>query len=112
MAVRNVIAVDLGATSGRIMLAVWDDVAKQISLKEVHRFANGFVQQQGADCWDLDRLEQAILDGIGQLDRAGTVIGSIGIDTWGVNYVLLDQAGERVAPAVSYRDHRTDGVMA
>lgn len=83
MAVRNVIAVDLGATSGRAMLAVWDNVAQQISLKEIHRFANGFVQQQGGDCWDLDRLEQAILDGIGQLDSASTIIDSIGIDTWG-----------------------------
>lgn len=45
MAVRNIIAVDLGATSGRVMLAVWDGAAQQISLREVHRFANGFVKQ-------------------------------------------------------------------
>ncbi|OIV47140.1 rhamnulokinase [Sodalis sp. TME1] len=112
MAMRNIIAVDLGATSGRVMLATWDGAAQQISLREVHRFANGFVKQQGADCWDLDRLEQEILTGIGKLDRDGTILDSIGIDTWGVDYVLLDQSGARVAPAVSYRDHRTDGVMA
>lgn len=112
MAMRNIIAVDLGATSGRVMLATWDGAAQQISLRKVHRFANGFVKQQGADCWDLDRLEQEILTGIGQLDRDGTILDSIGIDTWGVDYVLLDQARARVAPAVSYLDHRTDGVMA
>ncbi|WP_413737084.1 rhamnulokinase [Sodalis sp. RH21] len=111
MAVRNIVAVDLGASSGRVMLAQWHSASQKITLKEIHRFANTFISLDGQDCWDLDKLEQEILTGLMALDNAGTVIDSIGIDTWGVDYVLLDAAGKRVAAPVSYRDHRTDGVM-
>ncbi len=112
MAVRNIVAIDLGASSGRVMLATWHTDRQAITLEEIHRFTNGFVARDGHDCWDLDALYQEIIAGITRLDAAGTVIDSMGIDTWGVDYVLLDSQGERVAPTVCYRDHRTDGVMA
>lgn len=111
MPVRNVIAVDLGASSGRVMLATWDRATQQVSLQEIHRFPNRFSTLQGQECWDLDALEQKILTGLTRLDQQGVTLDSIGIDTWGVDYVLLDHQGQRVEPAVCYRDHRTDGVM-
>ncbi len=66
----------------------------------------------GHDCWDTDALEREILTGLTRLDNNIVPLDGIGIDTWGVDYVLLDQQGARVGEAVSYRDHRTDGVMA
>ncbi|NDL64214.1 rhamnulokinase [Acerihabitans arboris] len=112
MAVRNIVAVDLGASSGRVMLAQWHSATQKITLQQVHRFPNTFISQDGQDCWDLDRLEREILSGLTTLDNAGTIIDGIGIDTWGVDYVLLDERGGRVTCPVSYRDHRTDGIMA
>jgi len=111
MSMRNIVAIDLGASSGRVMLAQWQRSRQQITLREVRRFANTRVQRQGYDCWDLDALEQAIRAGLAQLDAEGIVLDSIGIDTWGVDLVLLDAQGERVGEAVSYRDTRTDGLM-
>ncbi|WP_413727704.1 rhamnulokinase [Sodalis sp. RH19] len=111
MAVRNSVAVDLGASSGRVMLAQWHSATQNVTLKQIHRFPNTFISVDGHDCWDLDQLEREILFGLAALDSAGTVIDSIGIDTWGVDYVLLNAQGERASCPVSYRDHRTDGIM-
>ena len=112
MSMRNIVAIDLGASSGRVMLAQWTSANKQISLREVRRFANQRVRRAEYDCWDLDRLEQEIRLGLAQLDEEGIVPDSIGIDTWGVDLVLLDANGDRVGEAVSYRDKRTEGQMA
>ena len=112
MSLRNIVAIDLGASSGRVMLASWQADRQQLSLREVRRFANPRVQRGDYDCWDLDRLEQEIRAGLQQLDEEGIVPDSLGIDTWGVDLVLLDAHGERVGEAVSYRDKRTDGLMA
>ncbi|NQE80015.1 rhamnulokinase [Pantoea ananatis] len=112
MNMRNIVAIDLGASSGRVMLAQWTSDNQQIALREVCRFANQRVQRSGYDCWDLDRLEQDIRAGLQQLDDEGIVPDSMGIDTWGVDLVLLDADGHRVGEAVSYRDKRTEGLMA
>ncbi len=112
MNMRNIVAIDLGASSGRVMLAQWTSDSQKIALREVRRFANQRVQRGGYDCWDLDRLEQDIRAGLQQLDDEGIVPDSMGIDTWGVDLVLLDADGHRVGEAVSYRDKRTEGLMA
>lgn len=112
MTIRNVVAVDLGASSGRVMLARYQRDTGQIALQEIHRFANRRVMRGEYDCWDLDALELEIRAGLARLDAQGIDIDSIGIDTWGVDVVLLDQRGERVGETVSYRDGRTHGVMA
>jgi len=112
MTIRNVAAIDLGASSGRVMLASWHTDAQKLTIKEIHRFTNGFKLHAGQDCWDLAALEREILTGLSKLDNQQFRLDGIGIDTWGVDYVLLDKQGERVGEAVSYRDHRTDGVMA
>ncbi|MEA9391598.1 rhamnulokinase [Acerihabitans sp. TG2] len=116
MTIRNLAAIDLGASSGRVMLANWQSDAQTLTLTQIHRFTNGFTPVAGQDCWDLDQLEQEIVTGLvkldNQLDNHGVRLDGIGIDTWGVDYVLLDPQGKRLGNAVSYRDHRTEGVMA
>lgn len=111
MSKRNIVAVDLGASSGRVMLAQWDAAARHLSLREVHRFANQRQHRVGYDCWDVEQLEQEIRAGLAQLDAEETVADSIGVDTWGVDIVLLDAQAKRVGEAVSYRDARTHGIM-
>ncbi|MBN3152484.1 rhamnulokinase, partial [Pectobacterium brasiliense] len=112
MAVKNIVAVDLGASSGRVMLATLHTATQHLTLKEIHRFSNTLVFQDNHHQWDLTVLEGDILTGLHQIDAMGITPDSIGIDSWGVDYVLLDKDGQRVGLPYSYRDHRTDGVMA
>lgn len=111
MSFRHCVAVDLGASSGRVMLASYDPRQRTLALREVHRFANRLQKIDGFDCWDIDSLEAEIRHGLQAVCEQGVRIDSIGIDTWGVDYVLLDQQGQRVGLPVSYRDARTDGLM-
>jgi len=85
MSKRYIVAVDLGASSGRVMLARWDAASQQIDLREVRRFASRRERRAGYDCWDLDHLEREIRAGLAQLDEENIVPDSIGIDTWGVD---------------------------
>ena len=103
-------AIDLGASSGRVGVVDWD--GERLGLNEARRFdtPRGQDPETGYQCWDLDAMEREIRLG---LDAALTLapLASIGVDGWGVDYVLLDADGERVGPAVSYRDDRTRGVL-
>lgn len=112
MTFRHCVAVDLGASSGRVMLASYHREQRTLSLREIHRFVNCLQKKDGFDCWDIDTLEAEIRTGLNKVCEEGIHIDSIGIDTWGVDYVLLDSNGERVGLPVSYRDSRTDGMMA
>jgi len=94
------------------MLASYHREQRTLSLREIHRFVNCLQKQDGFDCWDIDTLEAEIRTGLNKVCEEGIHIDSIGIDTWGVDYVLLNSKGERVGLPVSYRDSRTDGVMA
>ncbi len=111
MTIRHCVAVDLGASSGRVMLATYDTHQRQLTLREIHRFTNCLKRVDGFDTWDVDSLEQAIRTGLQQVCDEGIHIDSIGIDTWGVDYVLLDADGQRVGLPVAYRDSRTEGVL-
>ncbi|MGL5700351.1 MAG: rhamnulokinase [Kluyvera sp.] len=112
MTFRHCVAVDLGASSGRVMLACYDAERRSLSLREIHRFVNNLHKQAGFDTWDIDSLEAEIRTGLNKVCNEGIRIDSIGIDTWGVDYVLLDKNGQRVGLPVAYRDSRTDGMMA
>ncbi|WP_034945370.1 rhamnulokinase [Erwinia oleae] len=112
MTLRHSVAVDLGASSGRVMLARFDTLTQRLSLREIHRFANCLKRVEGHDTWDVDALEAEIRFGLQKACDETPHIDSIGIDTWGVDYVLIDNAGNRVGLPFSYRDNRTDGVMA
>lgn len=111
MTLRHSVAVDLGASSGRVMLARFERATRGISLREIHRFSNSLKQVDGFTTWDLDALEHEIRTGLQKACDEGIKIDSIGIDTWGVDYVLIDRDGNRVGLPVSYRDNRTEGVM-
>lgn len=111
MTVRHIVAIDLGASSGRVILARHDLHSRNITLEEVSRCVNQLVSVDNHQCWDLDALEGFIVAALEKLDREGIRIDSIGIDTWGVDYVLLDEQGRRVGLPISYRDERTHGVM-
>ena len=111
MSFRHCVAVDLGASSGRVMLASFNRQNQSLTLREMHRFVNALQNVNGSDCWDVDALEGEIRRGLQNVCDAGILIDSIGIDTWGVDFVLLDKSGERVGLPVSYRDSRTLGVM-
>lgn len=100
------LAVDIGASSGRHILG---RVAEgKIVLKEAFRFTNSQLRRNGHDCWDIERLVESVKAGI-DAAMAKTEISSIGIDTWGVDFVLLDERGDLVGDAVAYRDARTAG---
>ncbi len=82
MTFRNCVAVDLGASSGRVMLARYERECRSLTLREIHRFNNGLHSQNGYVTWDVDSLESAIRLGLNKVCEEGIRIDSIGIDTW------------------------------
>jgi len=102
------LAFDLGAESGRAMVGSLDGGV--LALREVHRFANDPIRQNGSLRWDIGRLWEETRRG---LDLASeNRLQSVGVDCWGVDYALLDAAGELLEQPYHYRDSRTEGVMA
>ncbi len=105
----RVAAVDLGATSGRVMAGrVGPDL---LELQEVHRFPNGGVPVGRSLHWDVLGIHREVLTGLRTIGRSGPLHG-IGIDSWAVDYGLLDREGELLGNPYSHRDHRTDGIVA
>ena len=103
---KNYLAIDIGASSGRHIIGRVED--GKIVLEEVYRFTNSQIRKDGHDCWDIDKLVESVKQGIDAAMAKGPV-ESIGLDTWGVDFVLLDANGERCSDAVAYRDTRTAG---
>jgi rhamnulokinase len=105
-------AVDLGATSGRVILGTW--AKNQLTLQEVHRFPNALRSVGGHDYWDIPGLWQEIQTGLAAAVAAlprGAKLASVGVDTWGVDYVLTNDAGRIVFPTHAYRDSRTQAPL-
>ena len=102
------LAIDIGASSGRHILGSVQD--GKLVLEEAFRFDNRQVRQNGRDCWDMDNLWSGILGGLKACKDLGKIPCTIGIDTWAVDFVLLDQEGGMIGDAVSYRDGRTEGM--
>jgi sugar (pentulose or hexulose) kinase len=108
MTQKTVLAVDLGAESGRVMAVHYD--GHSLQLEELHRFSNGPVNVRGTLYWDFLRLWSEIRAGVEKgrsLQPAG-----IGVDTWGVDFALLDRNGSLLGNPIHYRDDRTEGMMA
>src|SRR5438067_13573902 len=104
------LGVDLGAESGRVMAGLWD--GKRMALEELHRFPNGPVEIGGTLRWDVLRLWSEIQIGLAAAGRRyGKAVRSVGVDTWGVDFVLLSRTNELLGQPFHYRDRRTDGVM-
>ncbi len=104
------LAVDLGASSGRVIAGELSD--GRLELRISARFPTPFVHDAatGYQCWDIDAILHAIATNIDRCAETGP-IASVGVDSWGVDYVLLDESLQQVGKAVSYRDKRTAGIM-
>jgi rhamnulokinase len=102
------LAVDIGASGGRHILGSLDN--GKLQLEEIYRFENGLIEKDGYLCWDLNRLFQEILNGLKKCKTAGKIPVSMGVDTWGVDFVLLDSEDKVLGPTVGYRDKRTAGM--
>jgi len=106
---KNFLGYDFGASSGRAMLGVFD--GEKIEISEIHRFSNDPVMMNGRFVWDTQRLFYEVKQALVKVSRMGIKLDAIGIDTWGVDYGLLDKNGALLGIPVNYRDHRTDGMM-
>ena len=98
------LAIDIGASSGR-HIAAWREDG-ELKMKEVYRFPNLPQEQDGRLVWDLDRLCREVVSGLRACGEQGITPGSVGIDTWAVDYVLLDSQDQPILPLYCYRDSR------
>lgn len=108
MSTRNVAAVDLGAENGRVMLARFDGA--RVSLEEAHRFPNRPVRVRGHLFWDALDLWREVLAGLRRARQMAGALDSVGVDTWGVDYGLVDERGLLMGLPYHYRDGRTAGM--
>ena len=106
----NYLAIDLGAESGRTIIGTLD--GRHLALTETHRFANGPVRLNDGLHWDVLRLWSDIKEGIRKSSsNIGRSLDSIGLDTWGVDFALLDTHGALLSNPFHHRDERTDGIL-
>ena len=107
MTTHNFIAIDLGATSGRVILATLSD--GKLSMEEIHRFPDTIIQMQGHFYWDLPAIYSSVVEGLRKVAERGVEVASIGIDTWGVDFALFGGDGLMLGLPYCYRDpHTTD----
>ena len=100
------LAIDIGASSGRHILGSLQD--GKLILEEIYRFENGIQNQNGTLVWNAEKLLKEVKAGIKKCKEKGKIPSTVAIDTWGVDYVLLDKDKREIFPAVSYRDSRTE----
>lgn len=103
------LAVDIGASGGRHILGSVDTDGR-IRLEEVYRFDNRLINRHGTLCWDVESLFREILEGMKRCRQLGKIPLSMGVDTWAVDFVLLDGLNRPVGETVGYRDKRTEGM--
>src|SRR5689334_290966 len=107
--IAHFLAVDLGASSGRVLLGRWN--GERFALEELHRFPNVPVQLPGRLHWDILRLWHEVQQGIAAYCRQhNEPLAAIGIDTWAIDFGLLDRAGRLLGNPTHYRDPRTNGL--
>ena len=104
---KNIIGVDLGATSGRVILARAG--GDRLRMEELHRFPNRMREIDGRFYWDIHALYEEILRGLSVAGGRGERIDSIGIDTWGVDFAMFGRDGALLRLPYCYRDPHTDG---
>ncbi len=104
-------AVDIGASSGRVVIGEVN-ASGNIELTEIHRFDNIQKRSDGHDCWDVEMLFRETVAGLAKCKEAGYAPKTVGIDTWAVDFVLLDENDQMLGDAVAYRDERTNGMYA
>lgn len=102
MATYNFAAIDLGATSGRVILATINNGT--LGVEEIHRFPTPLIQMQGHYYWDFAALYHSIIEGLKKVGDAGVKVTSIGIDTWGVDVARFGDDGALLRLPYAYRD--------
>lgn len=102
------LAIDIGASSGRHILGHLED--GKLQMEEIHRFENGLAQIRNEACWDTKKLFKEIITGLKKCKNVDKIPVSVGVDTWGVDFVLLGKNGEVLGNTVGYRDMRTKGM--
>ena len=102
------LGIDIGASSGRHILAHMEN--GKMVLEEIHRFPNGMSKKNGTLCWDTEALFSEIKAGMKKCAELGKIPVSVGIDTWAVDFVLLDEEDKVIGDTVGYRDSRTQGM--
>ncbi len=102
------LAIDIGASGGRHILGHLEN--GKMVLQEIYRFSNGMLEKDGHLVWDVDGLFEEIIRGMQECKSQGMIPVSVGIDTWAVDFCLLDRNGNRLGDAVAYRDGRTEGM--
>ena len=103
------LAIDIGASSGRHILGCLEN--GRLKLEEVYRFENGFKNDNGSLVWDVEHLFNEVVAGIKKCGQIGKIPKTVAIDTWGVDYFLLDKNKQELLPAFCYRDSRTDEMI-
>ncbi|URZ15870.1 rhamnulokinase [Clostridium felsineum] len=103
------LAVDIGASSGRHILGYMEN--GKLEIEEIYRFENGISKIGDEYCWDIKGLFKEVKNGIKKCKEIGKIPESIAIDTWGVDFVLLDENNDMLGNSVAYRDDRTEGMM-
>lgn len=103
------LAIDIGASSGRHILGYMEN--GKLKIEEIYRFENSINKIGDEYCWDIKGLFNEVKSGIKRCKEIGKIPTSIGIDTWGVDFILLDDKDEMLGNAVAYRDDRTEGMM-
>ncbi len=103
------LAIDIGASSGRHILGYIEN--EKLNLEEVYRFENGFKTENGSLVWDTKALFENVLEGIKKCGEIEKIPSTVAIDTWGVDYVLLDKNKKEISPAFCYRDSRTESII-
>src|SRR5438067_708911 len=109
MPIRNFLAFDLGAESGRAVLGTLD--SNKLTLSEQHRFPNPTGRMRGHLHWNLLAQWEQLKEGLRKVAATGVKLDGIGVDTWGVDFGLLSENGTVLGNPYMYRDSRTDGVM-
>ena len=102
------LAIDIGASSGRHILGCVDN--GKLCLEEIYRFENGMKNTDDGLVWDTEALISEVVAGIAKCREIGKIPVSVAIDTWGVDYVLLDENEKELYPVMAYRDARTAGL--
>lgn len=102
------LAIDIGASSGRHMIGSIEN--GKIHIEEIYRFPNGMKRVDGSLCWDVDAIFHEIKEGLKRCKEIGKIPSFMGIDTWAVDYVLLDENDQIVGKTYGYRDERTNGM--
>lgn len=103
------LAIDIGASSGRHILGYIDN--GRLKLEEIHRFENYITNQNSTLVWDIEHLVNEVKKGIAKCKEIGKIPCTVAIDTWGVDYVLLDENKKEIKPCYCYRDSRTNAVV-